>query len=102
MVCTRLKATVCRFQLATNSIEKGSSFMLNSECVIEELSMRCLNNSDGRAQNRMKNFVVAVLKGLKREIDSEKAIGSMEVGVTCEEPNVLEHDEVAERAAECV
>ena len=44
----------------------------------------------------MKNFVVAVLKGLKREIDSVKAIGSMEVGVTCEEPNVLELDEYAE------
>ena len=37
----------------------------------------------------MKNFVVAVLKGLKREIDVVKAIGSMEVGVTCEEPNLL-------------
>ena len=44
----------------------------------------------------MKNFVVAVLKGLKGEIDSVKAIGSMEVGVTCEEPNVLELDEYAE------
>ena len=44
----------------------------------------------------MKKFVVAVLSGLKREIDSAKAIGSMEVGVTCEEPNVLELDEYAE------
>ena len=44
----------------------------------------------------MKKFVVAVLKGLKREIDSVKAIGSIEVGVTCEEPNVLELDESAE------
>ena len=40
--------------------------------------------------------MVAVLKGLKREIDSVKAIGSMEVGVTCEEPDVLELDEYAE------
>ena len=44
----------------------------------------------------MKNFVVAVLKRLKREIDSVKAIGSIEVGVTCEEPNVLELAESAE------
>ena len=50
----------------------------------------------GQAKNRKKNFVVAVLKGLKREIDSLTAIGSMEVGVTCEEPNVLELDEYAE------
>ena len=34
--------------------------------------------------------------GLKREIDCVKAIGSMEVGVTCEEPTVLELDEYAE------
>ena len=37
-----------------------------------------------------------MLKGLKREMDSVKAIGSMKVGVTCKEPNVLEHDEYAE------
>ena len=40
----------------------------------------------------MKNSAVAVLKGSKREIDSVKAIGSME----CEEPNALELDEYAE------
>ena len=34
----------------------------------------------------MKKFVLAVLKGLKREIVSVKVIGSMEDGVTCEEP----------------
>ena len=58
----------------------------------------------------MKNFVVASLKGVKREIDSVKAIGSMEVGVACEEPNVLELHEFAEEmqhvfdntSAECV
>ena len=91
----KTKGDLCRFQLATNSVEKGSWFMSNSECIIEELSKRCYNKS-GQAKNHMKNFVVAVLKGLKREIDSVKAIGSMEVGVTCEEPNVLELDEYAE------
>ena len=88
----KTKDDLCRVQFATNSIEKGSWFMSNSECIIEELGKRCYNKS-GQAKNHMKNFVVAVLKGLKREIDSVKAIGSMEVGVTCEEPNVSELDE---------
>ena len=64
-----------------------------SECIIEELGKRCFNKG-GQAKNHMKNFVVAVFKGLKREIDSVN--GSMKVGVTCEEPNVLELDEYAE------
>ena len=33
---------------------------------------------------------------IQNEIDSAKAVGSMEVGVTCEEPNVLELDEFTE------
>ena len=37
-----------------------------------------------------------MLKGLKNEIDSAKAIGSLEIGVSCEEPNVLELDEYTE------
>ena len=69
--------------------------MSNSECIIEELSNRCYNKG-AQAKNHMKKLVLAVLKRLKREIDSVKAIGSMEVGVTCEEPNVLELDEHAE------
>ena len=89
----KTKGDLCRFQLATNSVEKGSWFMSNSECVIEELSKRCYNKG-GQAKNYMKNFVAAVLKGLKREFDSVKAIGSMEVSVTCEEPNVSELDEL--------
>ena len=60
------KGDLCRFQLATNSIDKGSWFMSNSKCIMEELSKRCYNK-DGQAQNHMKNFVVVVLKGLKRE-----------------------------------
>ena len=97
----KTKGDLCGFQLATNSVKKGSWFMSNSECIIEEFSKRCYNKG-GQAKNHMKNFVVAVLKGLKREIDSVKAIGSMEVGVTCEEPNVLELEEYTGRAAECV
>ena len=62
----KTKADLCRFQLATNSVEKGSWFMSNSECIIEELGKRCYNKG-GQAKNQMKNFVVAVLKGLMRE-----------------------------------
>ena len=96
MVCTRRKV-ICAvsIQMATNSIKEGSWFMSNSECIIEELTMRCYNR-DGQAKSHMKKFVLAVLKGLKTEVDTVKAIGSMEVGVTCEEPNVLELDEYAE------
>ena len=91
----RTKGDLCLFQLATNSIEKGSWFRLNSECTIEELSRRCYNR-DGQAKSHMKNFVIAVLKGLKREIDSVKAVGFKEVGVICVEPIVLELDGYAE------
>ena len=91
----KTKGDLSRFQLATNSVEKRSWFMSFSERIIEELSKRCCNKG-GQAKNHMKNSVVAALKGLKREIDSVKAIGSMEVGVTCEEPNALELDEDGE------
>ena len=53
----KTKGDLCRFQLTTSSIEKGSWFMSNSECVIEELSMRCCNR-DGQAKSHMKNFVI--------------------------------------------
>ena len=36
------------------------------------------------------------VEGFEEGNDSVKVIGSMEVGVTCEEPNVLELDEYAE------
>ena len=69
--------------------------MSNSGFIIEELSRRCYNR-DGQAQNYTKKFVLAVLKGLKREIDSVRVVGSMELAVTGEEPNVLELDDYAE------
>ena len=39
----------------------------------------------------------AVLQGMKRVIDSVKAIRSMEVGITCEEPNVPELEKYADK-----
>ena len=65
------------------------------------VDMRCCNG-DGQAKNHMKNFVVAGLKGLNREGDSVKAPCSMEVGVTCEEPNVPDLDLCLTASAECV
>ena len=44
----------------------------------------------------MKNFALAVLKGLNRDLESVKALDSVEVGITCEAPNVLERDEFAQ------
>ena len=79
------KSNLCRFQLAANSIEKESWFVLNSQ-----------------AKRHMKNFVIAVSKGLKREMDSVKVSGSMKVGITCEKPNVLELDEVRGKIAKCI
>ena len=49
----KTKGDLCRFQLTTNSFEKGSSFMSNSECIIEELGKRCYNKG-GQAKNRCK------------------------------------------------
>ena len=89
------KKDLCRFQLAMNSVEKVSWFMLHSKNIIEELSMRCYHR-DGQARGHMKNFVIALLKGLKKESGSVKALGSMEVGITCEVPDVPELDEYAE------
>ena len=49
----KTKGDLCRIQLAMNSIEKGSWFMANSECIIVELTMRCCNR-DGQAKNHIK------------------------------------------------
>ena len=93
------KGSVCRFQMidkfADDNIET-SGFMSNSECA----SLRsCANGGiqdSCRTRAQRTGFVLAVPRGFKNEIDSAKAIGSMEVGVTCEEPNVLELEEYTE------
>ena len=58
----KTKGDLCRFQLATNSVEKGSWFTSNSECIIEELSKRCYNKG-GQAKNHMKNFCGCCVEG---------------------------------------
>ena len=63
-----------------------------SECVVEELTMCCCNE-DGPKKSHVKNVVMIVSGGLKREIDSMKATGSNEVGRVGEESNVMKPDE---------
>ena len=47
---------------------------------------------DGQAKSDVKNFV-SVFRGLRKEIDSVKAMGSKEVGGFGEESNVMNSDE---------
>ena len=75
----------------TNSIEEGPWFMSNSECIIEESSTRSCKR-DRQARKQLKNCVSRVERPEEGH-NPVKAIGSMEVVVTCEDPNVLELDE---------
>ena len=92
----KTKGDFCRFQLATNSVEKGSWFMSNSECRHHRGVEQALPQQKWPEQESHELCGCCVERPEEREIDSVKAIGSMEVGVTCEEPNVLELDEYAE------
>ena len=88
------KGNVCRFQMTDKITEdnavKESRFLSNSEFFIEELREWCSQDS------LTTRFVLFALKCLKNEIDSATAIRSMEIGITCEEPNELELDEYME------
>ena len=83
--------------ISVGNEQYGERIMVHVELTVHHRGVeQALLQQIDQAKNHIKNFVVAVLKGLKREIDSVKAISSMEVGVTCEEPNVIELDEYAE------
>ena len=80
VVCTRRKATCVDFSWQRTVSRKDLvhvELRVHHRRVGQAVLQQC-----GQGKNQMKNFVVAVLKGLKREIDFLKAIGSMEVGVT--------------------
>ena len=62
-----------------SSPRRGSCVESKSEYVTEELSMLCCNK-DERTKTNVKNIILMVSRGLKRNIDSVKAIGSKEVG----------------------
>ena len=73
------RGDLCRFQLATNNIEKGSLVHVDLRVHLEELSKRCYN------------------KRWPGQVSHEELCGCcVEVGVICEEPNVSEIDEYAE------
>ena len=82
------KGSVCRCQMTGQVAEKESRFVSNSECITQELREWCCSQDSCRTR-----FMLSVLKCLKNEIDSAKAVGLLEIGVTCEEPSVLELDE---------
>ena len=88
----KTKGDLCRFQLTTNSVEKGSWFMSNSGATAEMVKQRITRRSS----------CWLCCRALKREMDSVNAIGSMEVGLICEESSVLELDEHAEELQKCV
>ena len=52
----KTKGDFCRFQLTTNNVEKGSWFMANSGCIIEEVGLRCYNR-DGPAEKKLQEEV---------------------------------------------
>ena len=72
-----------------------SFFKSKSEHVTEELGMCCCNE-EKRIKINVKNVMMMVLRGLKRETDSMKANGSKEVGRIGEESNAMDSIRVME------
>ena len=83
----KTKSESCRSQSTKCSSGTGFCLKLKSEYVTEELGMCCCNK-EKRTKIHVKNVMMMVLRGLKREHDSVKAIGSKEVGRAVEESNV--------------
>ena len=83
------KGSVCRCQMTGQFAEKESSFVSNSECTrVARVVLQ-----PGFVQDTVHAIRA---EGSQEEIDSAKAIGSMEISVTCEEPNALKLDEYTE------
>ena len=84
---------LCRRSQSTMSLPTEESCVKpRSECVIEELSTCCCSE-DGQATGDVKNAVMFVSGGLKREIGPVKTIGSYEVGGVGKVSNVMNPDE---------
>ena len=86
---------LCRSQSTLCSPRRGSCFKSKSEYVTEELGMCCCNKVK-RTKIHVKNVLLMVYRGLKRENDSVKAIGSKEVGRAIEESNAMDSISVVE------
>ena len=91
MACTKRRVSCA--DLSRQCVLRGqtaSCFKLKSEYVTEELRLRvCCCNKEKRTKIHVKNVMMMVLRGPKRENDSVKAIGSKEVGRAVEESNVM-------------
>ena len=53
----------------------------------------CCCNEDGQTKNHVKSVVMNVSRGLRRGIDSVKAICLREIGEVVEESNAMNSDE---------
>ena len=93
--CTRRRVTHADSKRLARSRRRSPDSLRTQTASLRSVHW-CCNQDSCRTREHHTRFVLAVLKGLKNEIDSSKAIGSMEVGVTCEEPNVLELVEYTE------
>ena len=91
----RTKNELCRSQSTMCSPRKGSCFVSKSEYVTEELIICCCNK-DERTKIHVKNVMLMVFRGLEREIDLVKAVGSKEVGEVGEEFNTTNSISVVE------
>ena len=92
-LCRRSQSTLCLPM-------KASCVKPISESAIEELSVCCCNE-DGQARDHVRNVVMNVSGGLKRENDSVKTIRSYEVGGVGKESNVMNRDEYTDEV-QCV
>ena len=91
-------------------VQKASVFMSNSRLVLGEICLDCPNRDEskperhhehchllnGRArdvEDYTRKFVKRVMRGVTKELKAVGAISSLEVGVTCEEPELLLREE---------
>ena len=90
----KAKSELCRPQPTMCSPRTGSCFKSKSVYVTEELGMCCCNK-EKRTKIHVKNVMMMMLRGLRRENDFVKVIGSKEVGRAVEESNTMNSISVA-------
>ena len=73
VVMRRTKSELCRSQSTMCSPKTGSCLKSKSENATEELGMCCCNK-EKRTKIHVKNVVMMVLRGLKRENDSVRRL----------------------------
>ena len=81
----KTKSELCRSHSTMCSPRTGSCLESKSEYITDKLSMCCCNRKKG-TKTDVKKVMMMVLRCLKRENDSVKAICSKKVGRTAEKP----------------